>query len=203
MAAEEGHRLIHARPEFPLRHVALVALDEVEHLGVEVAARDAAPDGVREPLAVGAVELVAASAPADHLLVELLQQQAGGDSSVGLPDYSRSVDLYRRLLRDYPGYRNNDGTHYLLGYCLGEMGQDAESRQAFLGLVCHNKYAALDPPPEMIQLLGALRASPADTDRFIGALIGTVGIPEFFAPANVGRIIAAATDTPAQASAAS
>ena len=34
----------------------------------------------------------------------------------------------------------------LLGYCLGEMGQEAESRQAFLGLVCHNKFAPLDPP---------------------------------------------------------
>jgi tetratricopeptide (TPR) repeat protein len=79
--------------------------------------------------------------------IAAVKLQGESETGVGLPDYSRSVELYRRLLRDYPGYRNSDGAHYLLGYCLGEMGQEAESRQAFLGLVCHNKYAPLDPPP--------------------------------------------------------
>ena len=79
--------------------------------------------------------------------IAAVKQQDGAEGGLGLPDYSRSVELYRKLLRDYPTYRNSDGAHYLLGYCLGEMGQEAESRQAFLGLVCHNKYAPLDPPP--------------------------------------------------------
>jgi flavin-dependent dehydrogenase len=49
------------------------------------------------------------------------------------------------------------------------------------------------PPPEMQQLFAALRGNQADTDRFMGTLAGTTPIPEFFAPENLGRIIAQAT----------
>lgn len=72
------------------------------------------------------------------------KQQTG--EIVSLPDYSPSVDLYRRLLRDFPAYRDNHLATYLLGYCLGEMNHDEEARQAFLGLLCQNKYSALDSP---------------------------------------------------------
>ena len=48
------------------------------------------------------------------------------------------------------------------------------------------------PPPELQALFGALRDNQPDTDRLIGALVGTVPIPEFFAPANVARICGAA-----------
>ena len=65
---------------------------------------------------------------------------------VALPEYGPSVELYRRLLRDFPSYRNNHLATYLLGYCLGEMDHDDEARQAFLGLVCANKYQPLATP---------------------------------------------------------
>ena len=53
--------------------------------------------------------------------------------------------------------------------------------------------AALQPPPpEMQALFGALRGNRRDTDRFFGTIAGTTPIPEFYAPANVERIIAAA-----------
>ena len=53
--------------------------------------------------------------------------------------------------------------------------------------------AALEPPPpEMQQLLVALIGNQAQTDRFFGALTGTVPIPEFMSPANLGSIMAAA-----------
>ncbi len=53
--------------------------------------------------------------------------------------------------------------------------------------------AALEPPPpEMQQLLVALIGNPGQTDRFFGALTGTVPIPEFMSPANLGSIMAAA-----------
>ncbi len=54
-------------------------------------------------------------------------------------------------------------------------------------------FARLDPPPpDMMSLYQALRPNQAETNRFIGALVGTVPIPEFFAPGNVQRIIGAA-----------
>lgn len=75
-----------------------------------------------------------------------VKKQGDASDSSGLPDFGQSVALYQRLLREHPRYRLIDGVHYLLGYCLGEMGKEAESRQAFLGLVCSNQHKPLDPP---------------------------------------------------------
>lgn len=46
------------------------------------------------------------------------------------------------------------------------------------------------PPPEMLQLLAALQGNQPDINRFFGIDAGTVPIPEFFSPENIGRIIA-------------
>jgi 2-polyprenyl-6-methoxyphenol hydroxylase-like FAD-dependent oxidoreductase len=52
--------------------------------------------------------------------------------------------------------------------------------------------ASLAPPtPEMQQLFGALRHNQEQTNRFFGMIAGTVAIPEFFAPENIGQIIGA------------
>lgn len=48
------------------------------------------------------------------------------------------------------------------------------------------------PPPEMQQLLTVLSGNPTETTRFLGSLQGTVPIPEFFSPENIGRILASA-----------
>jgi flavin-dependent dehydrogenase len=56
------------------------------------------------------------------------------------------------------------------------------------------QFATLQPlPPEIQALFGALRGNQRETDRLIGAMAGTVPIPEFFAPANIQRILTAAT----------
>ncbi len=55
-----------------------------------------------------------------------------------------------------------------------------------------HELAALAPPsPEMQQLLGALRGDQEQTNRFFGTFAGTVPIPEFFDPENIGRILSA------------
>jgi flavin-dependent dehydrogenase len=55
------------------------------------------------------------------------------------------------------------------------------------------QFAMLEPPPpEMQQLFTALRTNQSATDRFMGTLAGTTPIPEFFAPDNIGQIMAAA-----------
>ena len=53
------------------------------------------------------------------------------------------------------------------------------------------------PPPAMRELFGALRGNQREIDRFLGAVEGTVPIPEFFGAENVERIIA--TASPARA----
>ena len=53
--------------------------------------------------------------------------------------------------------------------------------------------AALQPPPpEMQRLLTSLRGNRHETNRFLGVVAGTVPVAEFFAPANVERILATA-----------
>jgi 2-polyprenyl-6-methoxyphenol hydroxylase-like FAD-dependent oxidoreductase len=45
------------------------------------------------------------------------------------------------------------------------------------------------PPPEIQALYAALINNQAETDRLIGTFAGTVAIPEFYSPENVGRIM--------------
>ncbi len=50
--------------------------------------------------------------------------------------------------------------------------------------------ATLDPPdPDMAAFFQALADDQAETDRFLGAIAGTVSIPEFFGMENVRRIL--------------
>ena len=48
--------------------------------------------------------------------------------------------------------------------------------------------ARLEPTsPETTRLVAALQGNQGDTDRFVGAFVGTVPREEFFAPENVQR----------------
>jgi flavin-dependent dehydrogenase len=48
------------------------------------------------------------------------------------------------------------------------------------------------PPPEMQQLMGAMRGNQEAMDGFVSVMAGTLSAPEFFAPENAGRIMAQA-----------
>ena len=51
--------------------------------------------------------------------------------------------------------------------------------------------ASFEPPsPEMQHLFGAVYGNQAETNRLLGTIAGTVSVPEFFSPQNVGRIMA-------------
>ena len=79
------------------------------------------------------------------------------------PDYVATVNMYRRLLVEFPNYRLLDATYYLLGFCLGEMGQEPEGKQALLALVCSNRYRPLDPPAPAAKSTGMNKGPLADT----------------------------------------
>ncbi|HEY0713089.1 MAG TPA: tetratricopeptide repeat protein [Polyangia bacterium] len=77
------------------------------------------------------------------------------------PDFGQTVDLYRRMLTEFPNYRLADAAYYLLGFCLSEMGQEAEGRQALLALTCANQHRAFDKPTEIKVSTGsAAQADP-------------------------------------------
>ena len=50
--------------------------------------------------------------------------------------------------------------------------------------------ASFEPPsPEMQQLFAALCGNQVETNRFLGTVVGTVPILEFFSPQNMERIV--------------
>lgn len=53
--------------------------------------------------------------------------------------------------------------------------------------------ALAPPPPEVMQLFGALQHNQEDTNRYFGVFAQTVPVTEFFDPANLTRIVSAAT----------
>src|SRR4029450_2110916 len=56
------------------------------------------------------------------------------------------------------------------------------------------QFATLEPPPaEMRQMLAAMQGNQAAMDGFVGVLAGTVSPVEFFDPAHIGQIFAAAS----------
>jgi len=85
------------------------------------------------------------------------------------PDYNNTVGLYRRMLVEFPNYRLLDAAYYLLGFCLGEMGQEAEGRQALLALTCANQYKPLDPPPAQ-KKAGDKAGPPVPPDMYGGCI---------------------------------
>jgi len=50
-------------------------------------------------------------------------------------DYGRPIELFERLISQWPNYRNLDGAYYLKGYCLLEMGRENTALDAFTNLV--------------------------------------------------------------------
>ena len=57
------------------------------------------------------------------------------------------------------------------------------------------------PPPEVLELIGALAGNPAQIARFFGLIAGSVPVPDFFSPESIGTILAEAA-TRAEAPAA-
>lgn len=50
-------------------------------------------------------------------------------------DFSPSIQLFRRLIAEFPGYRQIDGALYLIGICYDEMGEYGEALTSFQRLV--------------------------------------------------------------------
>jgi cellulose synthase operon protein C len=88
---------------------------------------------------------------ADEAYKKAIEGPNAPDTPPPKVDYTPTISLYKRLLTEFPNYRFLDAAYYLLGFCLGEMGEDQQAKQALLALVCANKYKPLDapaPPPK-------------------------------------------------------
>jgi 2-polyprenyl-6-methoxyphenol hydroxylase-like FAD-dependent oxidoreductase len=108
----------------------------------------------------------------------------------GISDAFRDAELLAGAIDDgLSGRRPLDEA--LAGY----EQQRNETSKPIYEMTC--QFATLEPPPpETQQLLGALRGNQEQIDRFLGVAVGTYPGAEFFAPENIGRIMAAAEPMP-------
>ncbi len=68
------------------------------------------------------------------------------DAAAISADYTKSLDLWERILKEFPAYRQTPSTIYLLAY-YGKTKDERRSLQLFLALSCANRYKWYDPPP--------------------------------------------------------
>ena len=58
-------------------------------------------------------------------------------------DFSRSIKLYKEVVKKFPNYKLLDLTYYLIGYCYQEMEMPREGEQGFENLIKVNKKSVL------------------------------------------------------------
>ena len=100
---------------------------------------------------------------ADEAYKKALDSPSPPDTPPPRVDYTPTINLYRRLLTEFPSYRFLDAAYYLLGFCLGEMGEEMQAKQALLALVCSNQLQAARHARRDAQ--AARRASRASSRR--------------------------------------
>jgi 2-polyprenyl-6-methoxyphenol hydroxylase-like FAD-dependent oxidoreductase len=107
-------------------------------------------------------------------------------TAMGINDAFRDAELVAGALDDFFSGRRT----YEVGMSAYQQTPD---RGALPVYEFTDEFAQLEPPPpEMQQLLGAMRGNQEAMDGFVSVQAATLPAPEFFAPENVGRMMAAA-----------
>jgi flavin-dependent dehydrogenase len=107
-------------------------------------------------------------------------------TAMGINDAFRDAELVAGALDDgFSGRRSFE--EGMTSY------QQTRDREALPVYEFTFQFAAMEPPPpEMQQLIGAMQGNQEAQDEFISVQAATMPAPEFFAPENVGKIMAAA-----------
>jgi 2-polyprenyl-6-methoxyphenol hydroxylase-like FAD-dependent oxidoreductase len=105
-------------------------------------------------------------------------------TAMGINDAFRDAELVADGLNDtFAGDRSFDEA--MSAY------QEARDREAGPVYEFTSEFASMEPPPpEMQQLIGAMQGNQEAQDDFVSVQAATLSAPEFFAPENVGRIMA-------------
>jgi tetratricopeptide (TPR) repeat protein len=89
-------------------------------------------------------------------LAALYEERARGMNDADLPRaLEPAMALYRRLIFEFPKYKENAAVHYFLGHAFTDAGRLEEGQQAWRALACANKYAVRTDPkdPRKIELI--------------------------------------------------
>jgi tetratricopeptide (TPR) repeat protein len=90
-----------------------------------------------------------ATPDAMYRLAALYEERARSDDdpnadlAVGLKP---AVQLYKRVIRDFPNYKELAGIYYFLGHALNDSRRVDEAMQVWRSLVCHSQYKYPTPP---------------------------------------------------------
>ena len=85
-----------------------------------------------------------ATPDAMYRLAALYEERAGSDdvpNSDMAVTLKPAIALYKRVIREFPDYRDIAGIYFFLGYALSDARRNDESQQVWRSLVCHNHYA--------------------------------------------------------------
>jgi len=80
------------------------------------------------------------------------------------PDLKPAVALYKRIVREFPKYRELAGVFYYLGHAYNDMGRLEEAQQVWRSLVCRNRYAYPVPPDPSDPSKDSIARLPQDHD---------------------------------------
>ena len=80
------------------------------------------------------------------------------------PDLSKAIALYKRILNDFPNYKEKAGVFYYLGHAYNDIGRLEESQQVFRSLVCNNHFSYPVPADPEDPEKDAIQRLPQDHD---------------------------------------
>lgn len=108
-----------------------------------------------------------ATPDAMYRLAALYEERARAEDATqpiedGLKD---AIALYKRVIREYPKYREIGGIYYFLGHALNDSGRIPESQQVWRSLVCHNKYEYPTPADPKDPGKDTLKPMPQDAEE--------------------------------------
>jgi hypothetical protein len=98
----------------------------------------------------------------DREKVDEIEIQPGQAPPV--PDLKEAIALYKRIVVDFPQYKELAAVFYYLGHALADMGRIEESQQVWRSLVCHNHYAYPVPPDPEDPEKDSIARMPQDHD---------------------------------------
>jgi hypothetical protein len=85
--------------------------------------------------------------------------EASDDLSLGLKP---AIALYKRVINEFPKYRELAGIFYYLGHAYNDSARTEEAQQVWRSLVCHNKYPYPTPTDPKNPLVDSIMPMPQD-----------------------------------------
>ncbi len=96
---------------------------------------------------------------------KIFEMEMNPNEAPPLPELDEAIALYKRIMREFPKYRELAGVYYYLGHAYSDMARIEESQQVWRSLVCHNRFPYPTPPDPEDEAKDSIQRMPQDHDR--------------------------------------